>query len=59
MALENLLPQRLRHGARSFHDAVVRQLAIAGAEERGRLLADSLELIDPMVLPLAQRYFLF
>ncbi len=53
VALENLLPQRLRHGGRSFHDSVVRQLAIAGAEERGRLLADFVELIDPMVLPLA------
>lgn len=53
LAVEGLLPQRLRHGARSFHDTVVRQLAIAGAEERGRLLADSIELLDPMVLPLA------
>ncbi|MGH9686838.1 MAG: PilZ domain-containing protein [Candidatus Acidiferrales bacterium] len=52
-SVENLLPQRLRHGGRSFHDAVVRQLSIAGAEERGRLLADSIELLDPMVLPLA------
>lgn len=51
VALENLLPQRLRHGARSFHDSLVRQLSIAGAEERGRLLADSIELLDPMVLP--------
>ncbi|MGH9718412.1 MAG: PilZ domain-containing protein [Candidatus Acidiferrales bacterium] len=53
LAVENELPQRLRHGGRGFHDSVVRQLAIAGAEERGRLLADFLELMDPMVLPLA------
>jgi hypothetical protein len=53
VALEGLLPQRLRHGARSFHDSLVRQLSIAGAQERGRLLADSIELLDPMVLPLA------
>ncbi|HVB85147.1 MAG TPA: hypothetical protein VNK23_00575 [Candidatus Dormibacteraeota bacterium] len=53
LAVENELPQKLRHGGRSFHDSVVRQLAIAGAEERGRLLSDVLEMIDPMVLPLA------
>jgi hypothetical protein len=53
MAVDDLLPQRLRHGGRSFHDAVVRQLSIAGAPERGRLLANSLELFDSMVLPLA------
>ncbi len=49
----NLLPERLRHTTRSFHDSVVRQLAIAGAEERARLLVDSIELLDPAVLPLA------
>lgn len=52
-AADDLLPQRLRHGTRSFHDAVVRQLSVAGAPERGRLLANSIELFDPMVLPLA------
>lgn len=53
VALEDLLAQRLRHAGRGFHDSVVRQLATAGAEERGRLLAGFLELFDPMVLPLA------
>jgi len=53
LAVENELPQRLRHGGRSFHDSVVRQLAVAGAEERGRLISDLIEMIDPMVLPLA------
>jgi hypothetical protein len=52
-AVASLLPQRLRLTGWSFHDSVVRQLAIAGAEERGRLLADSIELLDPMVLPIA------
>ena len=52
-AVEDLLPERLQHSGRSFHDAVVRQLSIAGAPERGRLLTDSLELLDPFVLPLA------
>ncbi|MGA3294824.1 MAG: PilZ domain-containing protein [Candidatus Acidiferrales bacterium] len=53
MGVEDLLPLRLKHGGRGFHDAVVRQLSIAGAPERGRLLANSLELLDPMVLGLA------
>ena len=51
--VEELLPQRLRHGGRAFHDAVVRQLSIAGAPERGQLLTNLIELFDPMVLPLA------
>jgi len=51
--VEEILPLRLREGGRSFHDAVVRQLSIAGAPERGRLLANSLEILDPMVIPLA------
>ncbi len=52
-AVEELLPSRLREGARSFHDAVVRQLSIAGGPERGKLLSDSLELFDVMIIPLA------
>ncbi|MGB8524460.1 MAG: hypothetical protein WCD43_15960, partial [Candidatus Acidiferrales bacterium] len=52
-AVEELLPPRLRDGGRNFHDAIVRQLSIAGAPERGKLLADSLELFDPMIIPLA------
>jgi PilZ domain len=53
LAVEEFLPHRLREGSRSFHDAVVRQLSIAGAPERGKLLADSLELFDTMIIPLA------
>ncbi len=52
-SVDDLLPQRLRHGGRSFHDAVVRQLSIAGAPERGQLLTNCIELLDTMVLPLA------
>jgi len=51
--VDELLPQRLRHGGRSFHDAVVRQLSIAGAPERGRILTNAIEAFDVMVLPLA------
>ena len=39
IALGEFLPSRLSEGQRSFQDAVVRQLAIAGAPERGRILA--------------------
>jgi hypothetical protein len=52
-AVDDLLPQRLRHGGRGFHDAVVRQLSVGGAPERGQLLANLIEKLDPMVLPLA------
>ncbi len=51
--VEELLPQRLKHGGRAFHDAVVRQLSIAGAPERGQLMANLIESFDAMVLPLA------
>jgi PilZ domain len=53
LGVEELLPQRLKHGGRAFHDAVVRQLSIAGAPERGQLMANLIELLDKMVLPLA------
>lgn len=52
-AVNDLLPERLHHGGRSFHDTVVVQLSIAGAPQRGRLLANYLELLDAMALPLA------
>ena len=52
-SMEELLPMRLRHGGRSFHDAIVRQLSVSGAPERGRLLADSLERLDVSAVPLA------
>jgi hypothetical protein len=53
LGVEELLPQRLRHGGRAFHDAVVRQLSIAGAPERGQLMTNLIESFDVMVLPLA------
>jgi hypothetical protein len=52
-AVDDLLPSRLRQGGRGFHDAVVRQLSIGGAPERGRLLANLMEQLDATVLPLA------
>jgi hypothetical protein len=53
LGIEHLLPPRLQDSGRSFHDAVVRQISIAGAPERGQLLVNSLEIFDGMVLPLA------
>jgi len=52
-AVDEVLPERLKEGHRSFHDAVVRQLSTAGAPERGQVLANCIELIDPVILPLA------
>jgi hypothetical protein len=52
-AVDEVLPVRLKEGQRSFHDAAVRQLSTAGAPERGQVLANCIELIDPVILPLA------
>jgi hypothetical protein len=52
-SLAEILPARLSEGNRGFHDAIVRQLSIAGAPERGRILVNLLELLDPLVRPLA------
>jgi hypothetical protein len=52
-AVEEILPVRLQEGPRSFHDAVVRQLSTAGAPERGQIITNCIELLDPMILPLA------
>ncbi len=52
-SLAEILPARLSEGHRGFHDAVVRQLSIGGAPERGRILVNFLELFDPRVRPLA------
>ena len=52
-AVEDVLPQRFRQGGRGFHDAIVRQLSMAGAPERGQLLTNLIEKLDPAVLPQA------
>jgi len=51
--VEDILPDRLRHAGRGFHDAIVRQLSIAGAPERGQLLSNLMEQLDEVVLPQA------
>ena len=53
VAVEDILPTRLREGGRTFQDTVVRQVSTAGAPERGRILANSIEAFDSLVLPLA------
>jgi len=52
-SLAQILPARLSEGHRGFQDAVVRQLSIAGAPERGKILTSFLEFLDPLVQPLA------
>lgn len=51
--IEKLLPARLNEWNRVYHDAVVRQIASAGSPRRGRLLAKLLDVLDPLVAPLA------
>jgi hypothetical protein len=52
-ALEGLLAARLHEWNRMYHHAVVRQIAAAGAPERGRLLVQLLDVLEPLTLPLA------
>jgi hypothetical protein len=51
--LEEPLRARLREWNRMYHDAVVRQIASAGSPVRGSLLAKLLDILDPLVVPLA------
>ncbi|MGC2720152.1 MAG: hypothetical protein WA209_11245, partial [Candidatus Acidiferrales bacterium] len=52
-AVEQLLPVRMREWKRTAHDRVVRQIAASGAAERGRMLLDLFDTLDPTVRPLA------
>jgi hypothetical protein len=51
--IEKLLPARMNEWNRVYHDAVVRQIASAGSPGRGRLLAKLLDVLDPLVAPMA------
>ena len=53
VAVEELLPQRIRSGERAAHDEALRQLSIAGAPERGRTLMRMLGSLDAMIVPMA------
>jgi len=50
-ALRELLPERLPQWGRSFHDAVVRQIGMGAAEQRGPILLELLDVFDPAILP--------
>jgi hypothetical protein len=50
--VEEYLPPRLEAWPRTAHDRVVRQLAGSVAPERGRLLFELLDLVDPLVMPM-------
>ena len=51
--LTQALPPRLRECPRSIHDLVVRRIALAGAKDRGRLLASLFDSLDPLIRSLA------
>ncbi|HMD33289.1 MAG TPA: PilZ domain-containing protein [Candidatus Acidoferrales bacterium] len=53
VALAEDLLERLPEWSPVYHDAVVRQAAAAGSPDRGRLLALLLDVLDPLVMPLA------
>jgi hypothetical protein len=52
-AAEKLLPERIRTSGREIHDEALRQLSVAAAPERGRMLVKLLGHLDPMILPMA------
>jgi len=52
-SVEKILPERVRDWKRTAHDRVVRQIAASGSPERGRLLLQIFDLLDPLIRPLA------
>ena len=51
--IDRWLPERLADWPRQAQDRVVRLIAMGGAPERGSLLVSLLQLLDPVLLPLA------
>jgi hypothetical protein len=51
--VEQVLPQGVAEWKRIAHDRVVRQIASSGSPERGRLLLQLLDFLDPLIRPLA------
>jgi hypothetical protein len=51
--LEKELPAKMGEWRRTIHDRVVRQIASSGAPERGRLLLEVFDHLDPLIRPLA------
>ena len=52
-AVARILPGRVKDWKRHAHDRLVRQIASSGAQERGQLLLDVFDFIDPLIQPLA------
>jgi len=50
--LEEVLPKRMVNWSRFYQDMAIRQIAAAGAPERGRLLLKIMDDIDPVLLPI-------
>ena len=53
LAILELLPARLKEWNRFYHDVTVRQIALGNAPERGLVLLELLDVLDPFVLPQA------
>jgi hypothetical protein len=51
--VQQVLPGRMSEWKRHAHDRVVRQIAGSGAPERGRMLLELFDSLDPLVRPLA------
>jgi hypothetical protein len=51
--VERVLPDRMKQWKRIAHDRIVRQIAISGAPDYGRLLIQIFDLLDSLVQPLA------
>jgi hypothetical protein len=51
--VEALLPGKIQAGEIATHDEALRQLSIAAAPERGRMLMSIVERMDQMILPMA------
>jgi hypothetical protein len=52
-SVEQILPGRMAEWKRSAHDRVVRQIAASGSADRGHLLLQIFDTLDPLVRPLA------
>ena len=51
--VERVLPDRMKQWKRIAHDRIVRQIAVSGAPDYGRLLIQIFDLLDSLVRPLA------
>lgn len=51
--VEALLPGKIQAGQIATHDEALRQISIAAAPERGRMLMSIVERMDQMILPMA------